>query len=72
MTRRHYLERELVNGLVKVSYEDVDDEMVRIVEYKRLRPGHDRHQNVKHMKGKILPRWQLTGEGAPQEREEAS
>ena len=51
-----------VGAYVVVDYEPVDDDYVRILSYKRRRPGHLQFQRVKRLTGTVLPLSQLIGE----------
>ena len=60
----HNLERDVTGATVKVTYTHVDDHLVEITSYRRRKIGGDNFVRVKHMEGKVMPLWQLTGKSS--------
>ena len=59
------IERVILGNRVKVTVDMLECGRARVIEYHRLRPGRERGERVRHMRGVIVTLAQL-GERGPQ------
>ena len=56
---REVIERMILGNRVRVTVDVLEDGRARVVEYHRTRPGRERGESVRHMRGMIVTLAQL-------------
>ena len=56
---REVIERMILGNRVRVTVDVLEDGRARVIEYRRTRPGRERGERVRHMRGVIVTLAQL-------------
>ncbi len=63
---RHTITRNTHGSSIEAIIEETgQDDLVRIISYRRMRRHNSRRERVKHMEGTLCRRHQITGEPPP-------